>query len=111
MIEVARGVPRLRGRSLALSSVAKCSIAVVIMRRYCGDFLASMLIEGCLLHNSRNKTTVGGGLGSVTRDNWGHILPFLGFLLLNDQSRPLSPLVSFARHMFDSGSDGLRQAP
>ena len=108
LIEVARGVPRLRSRSLALSSAAKCSIAVVIMPRYCGDFLASTLIEGCLLYNSRNKTTVGGGLGSVTRDNWGQILPVP---LLGDQSRQLSPLVSFARHMFDSGSDGLRQAP
>ena len=44
MIEVARGETRLRSRSLALSSVAKCSIAVVIMPRYCGDFIASTLI-------------------------------------------------------------------
>ena len=85
LIEVARGVPRLRGRSLALSSVAKCSIAVVIMPRYCGDFLASTLIEGCLLYNSRNKTTVGGGLGSVTRDNWGKY--YLSHCLVTSRDR------------------------
>ena len=86
----------LGARSLALSRTSKCCIAVMIMPRYCGDFLASTLIEGCLLYTARNKTTVGGGLGSVTRDDWGHILPTP---LLGDQRRPLSPLVSFARHM------------
>jgi len=52
LVEVARGVLRLRGRSLALKHSKVFHSGRDHATLNCGDFLASTLIEGCLLANS-----------------------------------------------------------
>ena len=51
-----------------------------------------------------SETTVGGGMGSTTRENWANPLAVPSTA---DPGRPLSPLLSFVSHIFDSASDRL----
>ena len=104
--EVARGVPRLRG------TVSGCLSHSKVFRR--GREHAKLLTIANGRRRSKavtepadvSETTVGGGMGSTTRENGANpsAVPSTA-----DPGRPLSPLLSFVSHIFDSASDRLRR--
>ena len=103
--EVARGVPKLRG------TVSGCLSHSKVFRR--GREHAKLLTIANGRRRSKavtepadvSETTVGGGMGSTTRENWANpsAVPSTA-----DPGRPLSPLLSFVSHIFDSAR-GFRQ--
>ena len=102
--EVSRGVPRLRGTVSGRLSHTK------VFHR--GREHAKLLTIANGRRRSKavtepaavSETTVGGGMGSTTRENWANPLAAPSTA---DPGRPLSPLLSFVSHMFDSASDRL----
>ena len=102
--EVSRGVPRLRGTVSGRLSHTK------VFHR--GREHAKLLTIANGRRRSKavtepaavSETTVGGGMGSTTRENWANPLAVPSTA---DPGRPLSPLLSFVSHMFDSASDRL----
>jgi len=103
---VARGVPKLRG------TVSGCLSHTKVFHR--GREHAKLLTIANGRRRSKavtepadvSETTVGGGMGSSTRENWANpsAVPSTA-----DPGRPLSPLLSFVSHIFDSASDRLRR--
>ena len=102
--EVSRGVPRLRGTVSGRLSHTK------VFHR--GREHAKLLTIANGRRRSKavtepaavSETTVGGGMGSTTRENWANPLAVPSTA---DPGRPLSPLLSFVSHIFDSASDRL----
>ena len=102
--EVSRGVPRLRGTVSGRLSHTK------VFHR--GRDHAELLTIANGRRRSKavtepaavSETTVGGGMGSTTRENWANPLAVPSTA---DPGRPLSPLLSFVSHIFDSASDRL----
>ena len=102
--EVSRGVPRLRGTVSGRLSHTKVF--------HTGREHAKLLTIANGRRRSKavtepaavSETTVGGGMGSTTRENWANPLAVPSTA---DPGRPLSPLLSFVSHIFDSASDRL----